>query len=150
MNDYSKMGFPGVFLDIIGKISENAMPMLANMAKSILSPDMLNFIINMASNTIKTMSGLLGRMDLGGILSSINIPSIMSISAPFVKVISDLVLNLAGPMIGKLLDFMDPFLQLIYRLIDFLSPVIYFVARPLGAIFDKFVSGLESIFGHVP
>jgi len=53
-------------------------------------------------------------------------------------------------MISKLLDFMDPFFRLIYRMIDFLSPVIYFVARPLGEILDMFVNGLEAIFGPVP
>ncbi|HIH77840.1 MAG TPA: hypothetical protein HA341_02795 [Halobacteria archaeon] len=150
MNEYNKMGSPNIFLDVIGKMSENLIPAMLNMAKTFISPEMLNFTINIFSNSIKTMDNLLGSIDLRKILSSISIPSIMSALVPFVKGISDFVLNLAGPMISKLLDFMDPFFRLIYRMIDFLSPVIYFVARPLGEILDMFVNGLEAIFGPVP
>lgn len=143
MNDYSKIESPNIFLDIIGKISENIMPMMLNMAKSIISPEMLKSTINIFSNALKAM-------DVRKILSSINIPYIMSTLVPFVKGISDIVLDLFGSMISRFLDLMSPFFQIIYRFIDFLSPVIYFLSRPVGEILDKFVSGLEAIFGPVP
>jgi len=119
------------------------MPMMLNMAKSIISPEMLKSTINIFSNALKAM-------DVRKILSSINIPYIMSTLVPFVKGISDFVLDLFGSMISRFLDLMNPFFQIIYRFIDFLSPVIYFLARPIGEILDKFVSGLEAIFGPVP
>ncbi|BDC35846.1 MAG: hypothetical protein EF806_04235 [Candidatus Methanoliparum thermophilum] len=143
MSDYSNIESPNIFLDIIGKISENIMPMMLNMAKSIISPEMLKSTINIFSNALKAM-------DVRKILSSINIPYIMSTLVPFVKGISDFVLDLFGSMISRFLDLMNPFFQIIYRFIDFLSPVIYFLARPIGEILDKFVSGLEAIFGPVP
>jgi|GEM_PF-1244888 len=150
MSEYNKMGSPNMFFDIIGKISSDMVPRILDMAKTFFSPEMLNFAVNMFSNMIETVDNLLESVDIRKILSSISIPSIMSALAPFVKGISDFVLTLAGPMISRVLDLMDPFFQLIYRLIDFSGPILYYIAKPIGTILDMFVNGLEAIFGPVP